>query len=97
MASPVVSVRVRVTPRGGRDAVVGYRAADGVLLLRVAAPPVDGAANRACVELVAEVFGVKRGQVTLAAGKTAREKQFTIAGLSEAERDERLRRLPAAP
>jgi uncharacterized protein (TIGR00251 family) len=77
--------------------VVGYRAADGVLLVRVAAPPVDGAANRACVELVAEVFGVKRGQVTLASGETAREKRLTIAGLSDEERDERLRRLPAAP
>jgi uncharacterized protein YggU (UPF0235/DUF167 family) len=77
--------------------VIGYRAADGVLLLRVAAPPIDGAANRACLEIVAEVFGVKRGQVTLAAGDTAREKRFTIAGLSEQEREERLSRLPAAP
>jgi len=76
--------------------VTGYRAADRVLLLRVAAPPVDGAANRACRELVAVVFGVKQGQVTLAAGETAREKRFTIAGLSEEERDERLRRLSAA-
>jgi uncharacterized protein (TIGR00251 family) len=97
MAGSAVSVRVRVTPRGGRDAVIGYRAADGVLLVRVAAPPVEGAANRACLELVAAVFGVKRGQVTLAAGETAREKRFTITGLSEEEREDRLRRLPAAP
>jgi len=96
MAAPIVSVRVRVTPRGGRDAVVGHRAGE-VLLVRVAAPPVDGEANRACLELVAAVFGVKRGQVTLVSGETAREKRFTIAGLSEEERDERLRRLPAAP
>jgi uncharacterized protein YggU (UPF0235/DUF167 family) len=77
--------------------VIGYRAADGgVLLLRVAAPPVDGAANRACLALVADVFGVRRGQVALTAGETGREKRFTITGLTEEERDERLRRLPAA-
>jgi uncharacterized protein YggU (UPF0235/DUF167 family) len=77
--------------------VVGYRAADGVLLLRVAAPPVDGAANRACLGLVAQALGVKRGQVTLAGGETARDKRFTVTGLSEEERRDRLGRLPAAP
>jgi uncharacterized protein (TIGR00251 family) len=95
MALPVVSVRVRVTPRGGRDAVIGFRARDGVLVLRVAAPPVDGAANRACLALVAETLGVRRSQVRLSGGETAREKRFTIAGMTEEERDQCLRRLPA--
>lgn len=66
-------VRVRVTPRGGRDAVVGIRAEDGVLLLRASAPPVHGAANRACIGLVAEALGVKKAQVSLAGGETFRE------------------------
>jgi uncharacterized protein len=46
-----VIIRVRLTPRGGKDAVIGVR--DGVLHLRVAAPAADGAANRACAALVA--------------------------------------------
>lgn len=97
MAEPgqasVCMVTVRVTPRGGRDAVIGVRADDNTLLLRVAAPPVDGAANRACIELVASTFGVSRARVTLVGGETSREKRFRIDGLSEANRDARLRSL----
>jgi len=74
--------------------VIGVRSTDGVLLLRVSAPPVDGAANRACTELVAETLGVRRAQVALTAGETAREKRFRVTGLTEAERDARLASLP---
>src|SRR5205823_1237119 len=96
MDSPVVKsvVAVRLTPRGGRDAVIGRRA-DGVLLLRVAAPPVDGAANRACRDLLAATLGVRPGRVTLISGETARDKRFSIDGLSDADRDARLAALPA--
>jgi uncharacterized protein (TIGR00251 family) len=94
MAESGVTVRVRLTPRGGKDAVIGYRAADGVLLLRVAAPPVDGAANKACLELVANTLGVKRSQVTLIGGETARDKRFIVVGVTEIERNQRLGALP---
>lgn len=90
-------IQVRLTPRGGKDSVIGYRKSDGVLLLRVAAPPVDGAANRACTELVAITFGVKRSAVTLVSGETSREKRFALVGLTDTERDTRLNALPAAP
>lgn len=90
-------LRVRLTPRGGRDAVIGYRQGDGVLLLRVAAPPVGGAANRACVELLAEALGIRRARVTLVAGETAREKRFAVADMTDAERDALLAALPPAP
>jgi uncharacterized protein YggU (UPF0235/DUF167 family) len=88
-------VRVRVTPRGGRDAVIGVRAGDGVLLLRVAAPPVDGAANRACLSLVSAALGVRKAQVSLAGGETSREKRFVVSGLTPEERDTRLALLPS--
>ena len=90
----VVNLRVRVTPRGGRDAVLGVRSSDGVLLLRVAAPPVEGAANRACIELVAKAFGVKRAQVEIVGGETSRDKRFQITGITEAERESRFAALP---
>jgi Uncharacterized conserved protein len=89
-----VVVRVRVTPRADRNAVVGWRASDGVLLLRVSAAPVDGAANRACTELVAQALGVRKSTVTLVGGATARDKRFSVTGLTEAECAERLARLP---
>ena len=87
-------VRVRVTPRGGRDAVFGIRAEDGVLLLRVAASPVDGAANRACVTLLAEALEVKKAQISLVSGKISRDKRFLVSGLAPKELDRRLAPLP---
>ena len=89
-----VTIRVRVTPRADRSAVVGVRASDGTLLVRVSAPPVDGAANKVCTELVAHALGVRKSAVTLAGGATARDKQFHVTGLTEAERDARLANLP---
>jgi uncharacterized protein len=96
MSDSFVTITVRVTPRGGRDAVIGWRAADGVLLLRVAAPPVEGAANKAVANLLAETLGVKRGQVTLTSGETSRDKRFRVDGLTADALNERLSRLPAA-
>jgi uncharacterized protein YggU (UPF0235/DUF167 family) len=87
-------VSVRVTPRADRNAVAGVRPSDGALVLRTTAPPVDGAANRACLELVAEALGVRRSAVTLAGGATSRDKRFAVAGITDAERDARLATLP---
>ncbi len=74
---------VRLTPRGGRDALGGVRrdqAGRAQLLARVASPPVEGAANAALVRLVAKTLGVSKSAVTLASGQTARIKTLEIAG-----------------
>ncbi len=74
---------VRLTPRGGRDALGGVRrdqAGRAQLLARVSPPPVDGAANAALVRLVAKTLGVAKSAVTLASGETARVKTLEIAG-----------------
>jgi hypothetical protein len=70
---------VRLTPRGGRDRVDGV--ADGVLRVRVAAPPVDGAANKALVSLLADELGLARGSVRIVAGETARTKLVEADGV----------------
>jgi uncharacterized protein YggU (UPF0235/DUF167 family) len=64
---------VRLTPRGGRDAVDGV-GEDGVLRVRVAAPPVDGAANEALCRLLARALGVAPGSVRVVAGARGRRK-----------------------
>ena len=69
---------MRVTPRGGRDLLAAGTAEH--FAARLAAAPVDGAANDALVALVARHFGVARRDVALVAGHTARLKRLTIAG-----------------
>lgn len=74
---------VRLTPRAGRAALDGVRVeADGrpVLALRVAAPPVEGAANAALVAFVAKGLGLRRGDVALASGETSRIKRLRLSG-----------------
>lgn len=74
---------IRLSPRASRDEVVGMR--EGMLVVRVTAPPVDGAANEALVRLLAKLLDVARSDVTVVSGKTARTKVVEVAGLDEAE------------
>ena len=79
MSTAKARMTVRITPRASRDEIVGER--EGVLLVRVTAPPVDGAANEALVRLLAKVVGVPRGDVLIASGATSRTKIVEVAGL----------------
>jgi uncharacterized protein (TIGR00251 family) len=85
-----VSLRVRVTPRSSRDEVVGWK--EGVLWVRVQAPPVGGRANRALLRLLAEALGVSRGEVEVVRGHRGREKTVRLVGLDEGEAKRRLAR-----
>lgn len=79
---------MRVTPRGGRDAIEGWSVDDAGrahLRLRVAAAAADGAANAAVTALVAKALGVGRSAVRIAAGQTARVKRLEIEGVGADE------------
>jgi uncharacterized protein (TIGR00251 family) len=78
-----LSVTVRLTPKGGRDAVDGIETlADGraVLKVRVRAAPTGGEANAALVALLAKALDVPRRTVKLAAGEISRLKRIEIEG-----------------
>jgi len=78
-----VRFAVRVQPRASRSEVAGVHG--DALRVRVTAPPVEGAANAAVVELLAEVLGVPRRAVRITRGATGRAKLVEIDGLGAAE------------
>jgi uncharacterized protein (TIGR00251 family) len=78
-----INVAVRVTPRGGRDAIDGIETlADGraILKIRVRAAPSDGEANSALIRYLAKCVGVAPSRIRVAAGTTARIKRLEISG-----------------
>lgn len=78
-----VVLTIRLTPKGGRDAIDGVDVlADGrpVLVVRVRAAPADGEANLALIRLVAKAVGVPPRDVAIVAGATARLKRLLISG-----------------
>ena len=76
------SFRVRVQPRASRSALIGL--AGNSLKLALTSPPAEGAANAACVEFFAALFGVAKSRVTVAAGLKSRDKTVRVAGLDRA-------------
>lgn len=79
-----------VTPRARRSELQGV--VSGRLKLRIAAAPAEGAANAACLELVADLLGVRRNAVRLIHGAGSRLKLVRVEGLSAAAAAQRLSR-----
>jgi uncharacterized protein YggU (UPF0235/DUF167 family) len=79
-------LRVRLTPKGGRDSVDGIvETPDGpAIKARVRAAPENGAANAALTSLIADWLGVARSDITVIAGHKSRSKQLAIAAASGA-------------
>jgi len=74
-----VSIAVLVAPRASRTAVAGD--ADDRLRIRVAAPPVEGAANEELIRFLARTLGLPRASVTLTAGAAGRRKTVAAEGI----------------
>ena len=82
-AADGVTLTVRLTPKGGRNAIDGIdRLADGsvVLKARVAAAPSEGEANAALTRMIAKAIGAAPRDVTIASGATGRIKRLVISG-----------------
>ena len=72
---------MQVVPRSSRSEVVGEH--NGALRVRLAAPPVDGAANDELIHVLAKTFKVPRSAVTILSGHSGRLKQVSIDGVSD--------------
>ena len=80
---------LRVQPGARRTALLA-RLASGEYKVAVAAPPLEGRANEAVVELLSDLLGVKRRQVTVARGSSSRSKLIEVEGLEDADVHARL-------
>ncbi len=89
MAEALITVHVR--PGAKQNQISGYAA--GVLRLRVAAPAVEGKANETLIRYLAELFGVRRTDVTIARGAKSREKLIKIEGLEQGDVEASVTRL----
>ncbi len=74
-----VILKVRVHPRASKVSV--GPAQEGVLCVRLTAPPVDNAANKQCVKALADVLGVRPRQVAIVSGHKSREKRVRVEGV----------------
>lgn len=76
-----VRFNVRVQPRASKTEIAGIHG--DALKIRLSAPPVDGAANAALIEFLAEIFAVSRRAVMILAGESSRLKIVEVDGITE--------------
>ena len=79
---------VLVVPHAGRSSI--EQLADGTVQVRVAAPPVDGAANAALLRLLADLLDVPRRRLEIISGASSRRKRIVIAGMAPDELETRI-------
>ena len=79
---------MRVIPRARKTAIGGMR--DGILVVRLAAPPVDGAANAALVVYLSQLLDRPKRDIAIVSGQTTREKRVAVSGMTPAELKARL-------
>ena len=81
---------VRLHPRAKKNAITGTFG--DALKISLTAPPLEGRANHACIEFLADLLKLPRSSITIAAGQTSRNKLIRISGVSAADVEARLRR-----
>lgn len=81
MARSVYKLAVRLTPRSGRDAVLGVKTLEGLKEVQacVTAPPDNGKANKALCKLIASQIGIAKSKVEVLQGQTSRHKRLGIS------------------
>lgn len=78
-----VILKVRIQPRASSDEIVGLHG--DTLKIRIAAPPVDSAANESLVKLLSKKLDIPKSQIQLIKGQTARNKNLLLSGLKTSE------------
>jgi uncharacterized protein len=80
---------VVVVPRSGKTSIA--QLADGTIQIRVAAPPVDGAANAALLRFLADMLDMPRSRLSITSGASSRRKRISVEGVAPEELERRLK------
>ena len=83
MSATETKISIRVHPNAARSELAGFT--DGILQVRVTAPPVKGRANKEAIAVLSKSLDVSRGTLTIIRGHTGRNKVVAITGLSREE------------
>jgi len=75
-----VLFKIMVLPRSSRNEIAGVQ--DGILRLKITAPPIEGRANEECLRFLSEALGIKKARITIVGGHKARRKTVSIEGLN---------------
>ncbi|MCF8720058.1 DUF167 domain-containing protein [Nitrospina gracilis] len=79
---------VTIQPRASRNEIAGVH--DGALKIKLTSPPVEGAANKACLKLLGKTLGVAPSKLSIVSGTTSRNKVIQVDGMDEARFREKL-------
>jgi uncharacterized protein (TIGR00251 family) len=74
---------IQVIPHASRSEIAGVQ--EGAFKIKVTAPPVEGAANEACIKLLAKELGLKKSQMEISSGAKSRKKTVLIKDISKAK------------
>ncbi|MGB2854691.1 MAG: DUF167 domain-containing protein, partial [Dehalococcoidia bacterium] len=83
MSQNQTNITVQIQPNAKRNEVLGFE--DGVLRVKIAAPPVRGKANKELIDFLSGLLGVNKSSITIEKGVTSRRKVIAIEGLSQAQ------------
>jgi uncharacterized protein len=89
-----VQFAVRVIPGASKNEMAGIQ--DGALKIKLTAPPVEGKANKACIDFLARLLGVRRSALAIASGEKSRKKIVTIDGMNLRELEDRMKNILAS-
>ena len=84
-----VTFAVQVVPRASKNQIVGV--VGEAIKIRLTAPPVEGKANSALIDFLAEMLSVRRAQIEIVVGETSRHKLVRVRGVTEREIESKLK------
>jgi uncharacterized protein len=86
-----LSFDIHVNPHASKAKIAGIT--EGLLKVKVTAPPVEGAANEACIGLLSKKLGLRKSQVKISAGTRGRKKTILVSDISKAVLEQRINEL----